>query len=968
LSQGVLWGYGERPGIMAEAENGWAQLRARTNAFSDTAAMVPREFKPYGNESAAEALWNDRFEAMLERVVIRTGLDAVSGERSMRNGWQYGADSFMRWGSRAALYGFQPFYAYWEHGYGLKSSTDRLILTPLLHSAVQSVTATVVRYQSNTGLVTLARDRVVWLSPNAAYGFAIGPALLRPLVQPWTAYQEQVITEDIDTASRAGIAQIYDGGGGGKNADAWEAIGEAIDDGQRWIRIPGSKNDGVGVEISYPSGTPPDFESKAKRLRATIDDIFGTEVLGIAASGNGSRAAAETMAGITAKVGMASADSLLRSCFTPLAAWVAFHAGYDGRFRRVCVAVSDDQDPHKLVTTLVAAKGAELLNWGPNREAHLAELLRLPEEDAPAAVDVPAPGAEEPPERAPREVVDDGAGTAVDPAAITQEEGIAAPEQPSALSLFGALSFTPPDAVRSNARRGLELRKEHERGGTAVGVARARDLASGNVSRETIGRMRSFFARHSGNDRSDESSAANIAWLLWGGDSGRRWVESQEMDAKMSAMGVATLIAGPPGAGKSTRAGVIARDSDGPVTVIDADRYLYGADGVFDWSPANSKAAHDLVARDIGAAIERGDSAIVLVAPFTTAKVRAVATASLRAAGYTVNAIQMTPDADTMVTRNQERPDGRGVAEGVVRAIADRFEPIADSEFDTVEVDRGSWRMSHECGHECGHGATLSQRDPLILTIRGQEVRPESHFPWSSDKDQRTARLEALERTLADFLPDARNRLLETADDLDAFDRVKLELRASVEDIIGAHLDTARDDARSARDVEAAAQGRSPIKAPAGTDPAMWRGLEQATRERIDRAARQAASGIIEKVANEVATHVGLTGGPDGFAPNKKVESYVREVEPLDNGVSNGEIEVGGAPPGMVITAAVRLSTKRDTVCGPCDAEHGRTFLFPEDRQAFEDYRGVPDPLCTGGTAYCECTWGLVYGTPEDQV
>ena len=39
--------------------------------------------------------------------------------------------------------------------------------------------------------------------------------------------------------------------------------------------------------------------------------------------------------------------------------------------------------------------------------------------------------------------------------------------------------FVPPAEVRSNAKRGLELRAKYNRGGTEVGVARARDLSNG---------------------------------------------------------------------------------------------------------------------------------------------------------------------------------------------------------------------------------------------------------------------------------------------------------------------------------------------------------------------------------------------------------------------------------------------------------------------------------------------------------
>ena len=61
----------------------------------------------------------------------------------------------------------------------------------------------------------------------------------------------------------------------------------------------------------------------------------------------------------------------------------------------------------------------------------------------------------------------------------------------------GAKSVIPPLAVQRAAARGLEMRRFTGRGGTAVGVARARDLANGRpVSPRTIARMRSFFARH----------------------------------------------------------------------------------------------------------------------------------------------------------------------------------------------------------------------------------------------------------------------------------------------------------------------------------------------------------------------------------------------------------------------------------------------------------------------------------------
>lgn len=96
------------------------------------------------------------------------------------------------------------------------------------------------------------------------------------------------------------------------------------------------------------------------------------------------------------------------------------------------------------------------------------------------------------------------------------------------------LDLKPTESMANNARRGLELRRKFGRGGTAVGVARARDLANRKeLSPETVARMYSFFSRHEvdkkGKDwnNSERPSNGKIAWLLWGGDSGYAWSRSK---------------------------------------------------------------------------------------------------------------------------------------------------------------------------------------------------------------------------------------------------------------------------------------------------------------------------------------------------------------------------------------------------------------------------------------------------------
>ena len=98
---------------------------------------------------------------------------------------------------------------------------------------------------------------------------------------------------------------------------------------------------------------------------------------------------------------------------------------------------------------------------------------------------------------------------------------------------YSHINFTPPIGVADEARKGLEWRRNHGRGGTGVGVARARDLSNrATISPQTIRRMRNYFTRHQGDKRgkgytpgAGYPSAGRVAWALWGGDPGRAWAE-----------------------------------------------------------------------------------------------------------------------------------------------------------------------------------------------------------------------------------------------------------------------------------------------------------------------------------------------------------------------------------------------------------------------------------------------------------
>jgi HK97 family phage major capsid protein/HK97 family phage prohead protease len=99
------------------------------------------------------------------------------------------------------------------------------------------------------------------------------------------------------------------------------------------------------------------------------------------------------------------------------------------------------------------------------------------------------------------------------------------------------IDLKPTEAMAEEAQKGLDWRKEFGRGGTEVGVARARQLVNRQeVSAETVRRMHSYFSRHEVDKEADGfspgedgyPSAGRIAWALWGGDVGQSWARNKD--------------------------------------------------------------------------------------------------------------------------------------------------------------------------------------------------------------------------------------------------------------------------------------------------------------------------------------------------------------------------------------------------------------------------------------------------------
>lgn len=109
------------------------------------------------------------------------------------------------------------------------------------------------------------------------------------------------------------------------------------------------------------------------------------------------------------------------------------------------------------------------------------------------------------------------------------------------------INLTPPQSAKNNAKRALAWKKKYpdetSDSGTAVGWARANQLAKGGeLSPDTVRRMAQF-NRHRKNSAvnpkyKDEPWKDNgyLMWLAWGGTSGVDWAirKAEEMGRKKS--------------------------------------------------------------------------------------------------------------------------------------------------------------------------------------------------------------------------------------------------------------------------------------------------------------------------------------------------------------------------------------------------------------------------------------------------
>lgn len=90
-----------------------------------------------------------------------------------------------------------------------------------------------------------------------------------------------------------------------------------------------------------------------------------------------------------------------------------------------------------------------------------------------------------------------------------------------------AETYKPTAEMAAAARRGLKMRMEStasQRGGTAVGLARARQFVNRQpVSLDIVKRTYSFLSRARTYYKAGSTTPGTQAYLLWGGPAGLTW-------------------------------------------------------------------------------------------------------------------------------------------------------------------------------------------------------------------------------------------------------------------------------------------------------------------------------------------------------------------------------------------------------------------------------------------------------------
>ncbi len=552
--------------------------------------------------------------------------------------------------------------------------------------------------------------------------------------------------------------------------------------------------------------------------------------------------------------------------------------------------------------------------------------------------------------------------------AVIGESSAFAPVSTQAKELSMAESdvdLKPTAGMVEAAARALEWRREHGRGGTEVGVARARDISNGkNLSADTVRRMASYFARHdvdssgSGCNQGEEGfpSAGRIAWDLWGGDAGKSWAERKVAELERAAGELADRAV-VLSASLAERPDVVVPDSvkQAAAEALEAHR------SVSKGKTSDTEAL--LMARDLAAGKRLAWNRVVKLAEwFSSTLPRLASTKSFADKGASWHSYQLR---------------GGDACKQWVRGLMMAYASAAHHR---------AARLNEGCGCGESHGDLADGEGEGVLVVDAngkeflapRELRPEEQVVgWVDLADQRQDLDEKLMMSIEAIASAHRGAIKEALKDgwqagerdriyflyLDLYSKSLSNnaalLRASVQSDVF-------DEAK-----------RSLPDAPVNTMSAA--GVDAGTAALAGAASQQFAQAAAmtqtaaETIANRVQTEVenALLAGADPatwvsrITPLGLLSSATDSRNMVEAASRTAAYAQAPAAVGAVPTFVVRSSIPDGNRCSICAAadtgERVRVADYISADKSSLNLPPLPDPNCLGGAGRCRCGWFAIY-------
>jgi hypothetical protein len=578
---------------------------------------------------------------------------------------------------------------------------------------------------------------------------------------------------------------------------------------------------------------------------------------------------------------------------------------------------------------------------------------------APAAAPVAAEVGTPAPSTQPQVVV---GGNIEVPAAIGEAAAFAPVKVAGEMSdLSDEVDTQPTAEMATVAERALTWRAEHGRGGTAVGVARARDIKNRKaLSEQTVRRMASYFARHEvdkkgkGFDSGGDGypSAGRIAWDLWGGDAGAAW-SARKVEEFDRLAGDLADTAGLLSASLADQPDVVVPDS-----VKAAAAAALAAHRASKAKTSDSGAL--LYARDLAAGKRLAWGRVMRLAEYFLKQHPAASTTKAYLAhGPSWHAYQLRGgDAARAWVRSLLTSYASGAHQRAARlaAMGTGTGDLADGEPEGVLVVGAD-------GREFVTYRTLRPEEQVVAWVTLAEGRRDLDLELSMKLEAISARhREAVIEGLADgWQSGERDRIWSqfSVEYQTALTEAAGALRA---DVAATVLDEARRAARGGAiatiSIDNVAAGQAALAARADEQFARAAAMTQKAGEVMaDRVQGEVESAILGGAAMDTwqsrITPLGLLSSGQGS--RNTVEGAARVAEYANT----------PAALGLMPTEAVRSSIPDGKRCTHCAEQDGkRVKLVDDEGEPIENIElpPLPDPECAGEASRCRCGWFVIYG------